>query len=269
MIRFPARQRNGLSLISLLVVMAILAMLLGFLLLTGMRVRQSASRAQSINNLRQMAIAIHNVNDTYKKLPPVVGNFPQQNQDKKGTLFFHILPFIEQDNIYRIAQGDVTKNGVYGMRVPVYLNPQDKSAPPDNLYKGWLATSSYAANWMVFGHTDGGTASIPVSFPDGTSNTMMFAERYQICHGDPCAWGYSSLYYWAPMFGYYSKAKFQSMPSQEECDPALPQAIGPGGIEIALGDGSARTVSERVSPQTWWYATDPADGQTLGADWND
>ncbi len=34
-------------------------------------------------------------------------------------------------------------------------------------------------------------------------------------------------------------------------------------------DGSARTISDRISPQTWWYATDPADGMLLGVDFND
>jgi len=269
MLLLPTRRRNGLTLISLLVVLAILALLLAFLLPAVVRVRGAASGTQSSNNLRQMVLAIHNVNDTYKKLPPVVGNFPAQDRDKKGTLFFHILPFVEQANIYQQAQGDVTKNGTYSIRIPLYSFPQDKSAPPDNLYKGWLATTSYAANWMVFGNTEGGSASIPASFPDGTSNTFAFTERYQMCHGNPCAWGYSSLYYWAPMFGYYSKGKFQHLPSQEECDPALAQSLEPGGIQVAMADGSSRMISDRLSPQTWWLATDPADGMPLPADFND
>jgi type II secretory pathway pseudopilin PulG len=261
------RQRTGWTLISLLVVLAILAMLLGLLLPAVARVRSAAGRAQSTNNLKQLALALHGVNDTYRKLPPVVGNFPAQTHDKRGTLFFHILPYLEQNAIYRLAQGDVTVNGTYAFRIPSYESPEDKSAPPDGLYKGFLATTSYAANWMVFRHEDGGTASIPRTFRDGTSNTMVFAERYQMCHGNPCAWGYSSLYYWAPMFAYYSKGKFQHMPSQDQCDPALPQSFASGGIHVALGDGSVRSVQDQISPQTWWYATDPSDGMVLGPDW--
>ena len=67
---------------------------------------------------------------------------------------------------------------------------------------------------MVFGNTDGGTASIPRTFRDGTSNTIVFAERYQMCNGTPCAWGYSSLYTWAPMFAYYTKGKFLGGPKK-------------------------------------------------------
>jgi type II secretory pathway pseudopilin PulG len=263
----PVHRRNGLTLISLLVVLALLAMLLALLLPAVSRVRSSANRAQSINNLRQLALALHNINATYKKLPPVVGNFPANTNEKRGTLFFHMLPFVEQDNVYRLAQGDVTTNGSYAVRIPSFESPDDKTAPPDGLYKGFLATTSYAANWMVFRHADGGTASIPRTFRDGTSNTLVLAERYQMCHGNPCAWGYSSLYYWAPMFAYYSKGKFQRTPSQDTCDPALTQSTDPTGIRVALGDGSARTVFDQISPQTWWYATDPSDGMALGSDW--
>ena len=259
--------------IELLVILGILLFLLGFLVPVVQRVRSAASRSQSLNNLKQLALALHATNDVYKKLPPVVGSFPVMNE-KKGTLFFHILPFIEEVNVYQEAEGDVTRKGrlggpAYSMIIPTFLNPKDKSAPPNNRYKGWLATTSYAANWMVFGHTDGGTASIPRTFPDGTSNTLVFAERYQMCNGSPCAWGYSSLYTWAPMFGYYSKGKFQNAPTQEQCNPELPQAIDPAGIQVALADGSARLIHERISSETWWNAIDPADGNPIGQDFND
>jgi len=260
------RVRFGFTMIELLVILAILVFLLGLLIPVVQQVRRAASRTNSLNNLRQMAIAMHNINDVYKKMPPVVGSFPNKDE-KAGTLFFHILPYIEQQNIYQKAEGDVNKNATYGIVIPVYLNHKDTSAPPGNRYKGWLATTSYAANWMVFGHTPGGTASIPATFPDGTSNTIVFAERYQICNGNPCGWGYSSFYYWAPMFAFYSKGKFQNAPKQEDCNPALAQAIDPSGIQLALGDGSARTVNENISSETWWNATDPADGNPLGPDW--
>jgi type II secretory pathway pseudopilin PulG len=252
--------------IELLVILAVLAFLVGLLVPAIQQVRRAAARTQSLNNLKQMGIAIHNINDVYGKLPPVVGSFPVKN-DKAGTLFFHILPFIEQQNVFQQADGDVRKKETYRVIIPVYLNPMDKSAPTNNRYKGWLATSSYAGNWMVFGHTDGGTARIPQTFPDGTSNTIAFAERYQMCHGTPCAWGYSSLYTWAPMFAFYNKGKFQNAPKQNDCNPVLPQSTDSAGIQVALGDGSARTVKQTISSETWWNATDPADGNPLGPDW--
>src|SRR6516162_9101293 len=144
------RVRFGFTMIELLVILAILVFLLGLLIPVVQQVRRAASRTNSLNNLRQMAIAMHNINDVYKKMPPVVGSFPNKDE-KAGTLFFHILPYIEQQNIYQKAEGDVNKNATYSVVIPTYLNPNDTSAPPQFRYKGWLATSSYAANWMVFG----------------------------------------------------------------------------------------------------------------------
>jgi len=240
------RVRFGFTMIELLVILGILAFLLGLLIPAVRQVRRAAARTQSSNNLKQMAIAMHSINDAYKKLPPIVGSFPGQDK-KPGTLFFHLLPFIEQNNIYKEANGDVTKNATYGIIIPVFVNPEDESAPPSILYKGWLATTSYAGNWMVFGNTDGGTASIPRTFRDGTSNTLVWADRYQMCNGNPCGWGYSSLYYWAPMFAYYSKGKFQNAPKQEECNPALPQAIDPSGIQVAFWVTAAFVSSAKTS----------------------
>src|ERR1700730_804950 len=93
-----AHNRPGFTMIELLVILGILVFLLGFLVPVVQRVRSAASRTQSLNNLKQLALAMHQINDAYNKLPPVVGSFPQQDA-KMATLFFHLLPFIEQANI--------------------------------------------------------------------------------------------------------------------------------------------------------------------------
>jgi uncharacterized protein DUF1559 len=157
----------------------------------------------------------------------------------------------------------VWKNGTLGTPLSVFLDARDKSAPPGNRYKGWLATSNYAANWLVFKDTG---AKIP-QIVDGLSNTIGLTERYQMCHGSLCAWGYPSIHTWTPMFAYYNQGKFQVAPTQEECNPALPQAIDKSGIQVALMDGSARMVGEQISPETWWHACTPNGGEVLGSDW--
>jgi hypothetical protein len=96
---------------------------------------------------------------------------------------------------------------------------------------------------------------------------MAFAERYQICNSQPCAWGYSGETEWAPLFAYSSVAKFQTQPTKTHCNPALAQGIHTGGILVAMCDGSVRTVNSAVSPQTWYCACDPSDGIPLGTDW--
>jgi hypothetical protein len=254
--------RFAVTLFQLLIVLALLAFLLGLLLPAVARLRGVASRTQSMNNLKQLCLSLHNCQDTYREMPPIVGTFPGKAASF-GTIHFYLLPFLEQDNLYRNAQGYVWKNDTQAVIVPVFQSSSDKSVAPNYRHEGWLATTNYAGNWMVFKK---GGATIPGSFPDGTSNTMVFAERYQMCHGTPCGWGYPGLYYWAPVFGFFSYGKFQHLPSQDECNPALTQSLDPAGITIGMADGSVRTVSSSVSPRTWWLVTDPADGEPIPND---
>ncbi|MBI3408982.1 MAG: DUF1559 domain-containing protein [Planctomycetes bacterium] len=261
MVRQPTARR-GFTLVQLLFIIAFLLFLFGILVSAVGRVRQVADQTSSQNSLKQLALACHSFNDVFRRLPPTVG----KAGETIGTCHFHLLPFVEEDNLFKRGEGSVWKNGVNGVVIPWFLNASDKSAGPDHKFQDWLATTNFACNWLTF---KTGENRIPASFPDGTSNTLIFAERYQICNGVPTAWGYATLYTWAPMFGYYSHGKFQSAPSQDECDPTLPQSIDPAGISVALGDASSRRVSPSISPETWWYVTDPADGMVLGPDWND
>ena len=53
-------------------------------------------------------------------VPPIVGAFPAQT-NTQGTLFFYLLPFLEQDNLYRQAEGSVWKKGTLGTPLPIFL----------------------------------------------------------------------------------------------------------------------------------------------------
>jgi prepilin-type processing-associated H-X9-DG protein len=108
---------------------------------------------------------------------------------------------------------------------------------------------------------------LPQTFLDGTSNTLLFAEKYARCGEGGSLWGRSDPDFWMPAFAVWSMGKFQVRPTEEECDPRLASTPFSGGLNVALADGSVRTLSPGMSQKTWWAACTPMGGEVLGADW--
>ena len=292
-----ALRRSAFTLIELLVVIAIIGVLIGLLLPAVQKVREAANRVQCQNNMKQLALAVHQYASTFKgKLP----NLDYYNGRSRGSLYFWLLPYIEQEAVYRKGLTSFwTWDAVAGDFIKTFRCPSDSSAP--DVQGGW-ASANYGGNVGLFGNVPqsipdsvccrtGSKSSYTIArIPDGTSNTMAFVEKYAFNHYTngvrPCGslWAIPDGYqdgtcdrapgfHWGgwrwgwtyQIYTTYNTTFVQDKPSEVATAPWYwAQAMHPGAINVALMDGSVRGVALTISPATWGRIMDPADGQVVG-----
>lgn len=202
----PRWRIRGFTLVELLVVIAIIGILIALLLPAVQAAREAARRSQCTNNLKQIGIALHNYHDTCKVFPPQYINFGSTGpgmtdlQDPYWSWGTFILPFMEQQPLYDLLNPG--GNTCYPPTPPAaalqtvingYLCPSDDASFVTNPYFRTTANttpvslkigqSSYVISESIAGngkgtHSRSAYSSFRIAdIRDGTSNTMMVAER--------------------------------------------------------------------------------------------
>jgi prepilin-type N-terminal cleavage/methylation domain-containing protein/prepilin-type processing-associated H-X9-DG protein len=301
------RRMRGFTLIELLVVIAIIAILIALLVPAVQKVREAANRAQCQNNLKQICLAIVDCADAHRGLmPPGLGLYPMRvgsgsPQNGAGSILFHILPFIEQDPLYKNSNFGNDPDGRNGgfptysswnaqnfnPLLPIYLCPSD---PTQN--GAWsVMITSYTNNGMIFGisylwNWGMGSVKFPAYITDGTSNTIFMTEREMQSYGAS---------YWVPDLGLncwadWGPTSYSVEGGMASCgignsmfmyQPVLgcggisggcglgdrANTNHTGGINCGMGDGHVTFIPQGISPTTWWFALTPNQNDVLGADW--
>ena len=168
-------KRTGFTLVELLVVIAIIAVLAGLLLPAVQAAREAARRSQCSNNLKQLALAVHNFNTAYGYLP---AGIRPSNGIRVGE-FTQLLPFLDQTNLYQLYDlnkqwyDNTANNGTTGSagvassnltvtstNIPTFIcpssnNPNRQDGNPDQYtgYTAWapnlIAISDYGATIAI------------------------------------------------------------------------------------------------------------------------
>jgi hypothetical protein len=304
---------KGVSLLEVLIVVAVLSMLIGLLLPAVQSARETARRMNCTNNMRQLCIAVHIVHDMRRGLPPLCA--PCSDPGVPGcltpniagygsqvyTLFGFVLPEIDQRVVFEKMSPTELMGGQPWAVIPTFLCPSDPSVENGKPVTRWnsvnhLGASCYAVNNYVFGSPPAkvtfNRSRLPGAIPDGTSNTIFFAEKFATCSrtgslsgtsGPPGAvsaslWA-SSTDIWRPGFnlgsfkagdaveGYPLSPFFQYLPNfVKQCDLERVQTAHIAGIVVSLGDGSTRSFSPTMEQRLWGLLNDPRDGAIIVAD---
>jgi type II secretory pathway pseudopilin PulG len=293
------RRRRAFTLFELLIVFALFMIALGVFFPAIVQAYTRAAEARAANNLKQLCLATIDYSDSHN------GKMPTGEDDKHFSAAAQILPYIEQDGVWKLIDfdksiDDPANAAARKTKIATFLSPRD----PIERVKDEYGATNYLFNDQLFSLNS--KATFPASLPDGTSNTVMIGEtlkgdggdkpedvrrQYVLLGkddlkglkddagvqdwkdgkhiaGDRCAsW----------MDGRFLQGVFNGKLKPNDERPDV-NCGGAGGlstlrsktnrIALGMGDGSIHYIdSTKLSFQTWSAALTPAGGEVLGSDW--
>ena len=290
--------RSAFTLVELLVVIAIIGILIGMLLPAVQQVRDAARRADSMNRLRQAALATHGFESAMMQFPPSITTVSNMNGKRyqRGSCFLQILPFVEQQNLLDLTSASSDYYGVYRLPLGFFNNPLDGSGGNSGIYNdpawGPYGVIGYGANYLALGWVRSGNRVNTLNMGnmyDGTSNTIFYAERYSgMLNADGMtnvdavyyniwAYGEEFWYQWNPIFAAYPENsanpvlahRFQVAPTEgfasATVNPLRAHSTRSSGILTAYGDGSTHMINAGVDDEIWYAALTPDQGEVADA----
>lgn len=236
------------------------AVLVALLLPAVQQAREAARRTQSKNNLKQLALAMHNYHDVYNGFP--AGTHPNEKlkPDQRLSWMTRLLPFAEQIAAYErldFEEGwdDEANAEIVRLRMPVFMHPSltdDGEGPGPTHYVG-LAGVGQDGPELPVDHARAGMFAHNRrtrlrDVRDGTSNTVMISEASR-----PGVWAQGGLSSYRPI----TRKPYINGPD----------GIGgpsPGGCNMAFGDGSVRFISENIDPEVFEALNTINGGEVVG-----
>jgi prepilin-type N-terminal cleavage/methylation domain-containing protein/prepilin-type processing-associated H-X9-DG protein len=322
--RRRARGREGFTLVELLVVIAIIGILIALLLPAVQAAREAARRLQCSNNLRQVAVALHNYHAALGTFPAGAYYPVGASPGNRHTWLESLMPYLEMQATYnrldfsRPTSVRPNRDVLLGLEIPNLACPSDPEAGLQENFEagayrpGGPGTYSMGASYTPCGGpvamwnlcfipamtpninckgylggvdnygAPGMFAGGPVAYSlrdcsDGTSNTFLIGETLTRQH---------------PHRGYFNShlnvattnlPPNHVVPYIAECPPA-PQATSskrtwcevraagfdsrhPGGVHMALTDGSVQFIDEIIDYPAWNFLGDKADGEAIARGW--
>jgi prepilin-type N-terminal cleavage/methylation domain-containing protein/prepilin-type processing-associated H-X9-DG protein len=292
------RIRRGFTLIELLVVIAIIAVLIALLLPAVQAAREAARRAQCINNLKQLGLALHNYQT-------VVGTFPMSNVVGPGhgnghSCFTIVLPYMEQSpayNLYNFHLEDwhAANRTVVGVKLATFICPSNPNVEPTTAAdirthkdkplegKSTFAAGHYGANWGGVREASGAEAFkaypgshlgliLTVVDPDAKVKTrnIGIADVTDGLSFTLAMVENRSSFGWAVGGWGGSEFDVNTIPNYQGDDPKLLRVFTgsyhPGGLNILMGDGSVRFLKSETEKATWYALTTRAGGERVALD---